>query len=114
MALFTKPDEESHGAMLLDDLRAIFDEKGVARLSSEDICNSLATLEHRPWAEFQHGRPITKPQLANLLAPFGIRPRNIRHGNEVVKGYERADFADAWLRYLPQPTNDEGRADVAV
>lgn len=114
VALFTKADEESHGAMLLADLRDTFDEKGAARLSSEDICNSLAALEHRPWAEFQNGRPITKPQLARLLAPFGISPKNIRQGDDVVKGYERADFADAWRRYLPQPTNDEGHADVAV
>jgi hypothetical protein len=37
----------------------------------------------------------------------------MRNGQDVVKGYERAAFADAWLRYLPPETEDEG-ANVAA
>jgi hypothetical protein len=57
---------------------------------------------------------MSKPQLASLLAPFGISPINIRIGQDVVKGYERAAFADAWLRYLPPETDKAGGPDVAA
>jgi hypothetical protein len=32
----------------------------------------------------------------------------------VVKGYEHAAFADAWLRYLPPETDKEEGPDVAA
>jgi len=38
--------------------------------------------------------------LADLLRPFGIRPKSLRHGDDVDKGYKRSDFKDAWSRYL--------------
>ena len=31
-------------------------------------------------------------QLATLLEPLGIAPRDLRIGNRVRKGYQRADF----------------------
>ncbi|HEY1470886.1 MAG TPA: DUF3631 domain-containing protein, partial [Candidatus Acidoferrum sp.] len=60
--------------------------------------------------------------LARLLHPFRIEPHNLRlPDGRVVKGYERADFLDAWSTYLPplpaatplqaaqtQPTNGQG------
>jgi hypothetical protein len=30
-----------------------------------------------------------------------VRPANIRRGMEVVKGYRREHFEEAWTRYLP-------------
>ena len=58
-------------------------------------------MEERPWPEWRGGKPITPPQLARALAPFGVRPVNIRVGKHVPKGYTEAAFADAWARYLP-------------
>ena len=43
---------------------------------------------------------MTPPQLARVLAPFGLRPVNIRLGLHVVKGYREAVFIDVWARYL--------------
>src|SRR5262249_12317536 len=40
-------------------------------------------------------------RLAKLLKPYGVKPRKIRVGDETVRGYYRADFAEAWKRYLP-------------
>lgn len=106
-------EEASQTAMALGDIRAIFNETGATKLSSGAICNALGKLEHRPWAEFRGGTVISKPQLAHLLAPFGISPINMRNGQEVVKGYERDAFADAWLRYLP-PETDQEEPDAAA
>lgn len=40
-------------------------------------------------------------RLGKVLAPFGAAPRAIRIGkNPPAKGYMRADFLDAWERYL--------------
>jgi hypothetical protein len=111
--LFKSAEEESQGAMLLADIRSIFVETGAPKMSSEAICMGLAKFEHRPWAEFRGGAALSKPQLAHLLAPFGIGPINMRNGQDVVKGYERAAFADAWLRYLPPEAEEEG-ANVAT
>ena len=43
----------------------------------------------------------TARHLSRLLHPYGILPKNIRVGNTVPKGYDVADFADAFSRYLP-------------
>lgn len=111
--LFQFAEEESDAAKLLADIRNIFGEEGATKLSSGAICDALGKLEHRPWAEFRGGTVISKPQLAHLLAPFGISPINMRNGQEVVKGYERDAFADAWLRYLP-PEADQEEPDAAA
>src|SRR5437588_712897 len=61
-------------------------------------------MEERPWAEWRKGKPITPPQLASLLKPFGIEPRTIRFGEggkSSAKGYLREQFEDAFARYLP-------------
>jgi hypothetical protein len=51
--------------------------------------------------EIREGRPISPVQLAKLLKPFGISPRDVRLGTEVLKGYHAEDFAEACARYLP-------------
>jgi len=55
----------------------------------------------RSWAEYAEGRPLTPRQLAQLLAGFRIRAKQIRQGAATRKGYLRADFTDAFRRYLP-------------
>jgi putative DNA primase/helicase len=93
------------GALLLADIRTIFDRSGRtdkdSRFASTAFCTELATMEERPWPEWRNGKPITPTQLAHVLRPFGIRPGTIRDGATTAKGYKRDDFADAWERYLP-------------
>jgi putative DNA primase/helicase len=57
-------------------------------------------IEGHPWADRKGGKPITKNALALLLAPFPIVSVNIRVGDRVVKGYQVAQFQDAFERYL--------------
>ena len=96
-------DTDGQGAMLLADIRDIYAAAAGYRLSSSQICQRLTEKEGRPWADYSNGRPITPNQLAKLLAPFGIKPANIRLGEGVVKGYSKDDFGDAWQRYTPHP-----------
>ena len=62
---------------------------------------ALIAIEGRPWAEWKAGKPITANGLARLLAPFAIAPGTIRTGTGTPKGYQLAQFEDAFARYLP-------------
>jgi hypothetical protein len=87
--------------MLLADIKAIFDDNGSDRLSSEQICEALVTMEGHPWAEFgKAGKPIIKNKLAYRLNRFGIGSATKRIGDQTAKGYYRHQFEEAWSRYL--------------
>jgi len=95
------PRESEDDTMLLADIRTVFDDKKTDRVWSEDVCEALAAMEGRPWAEYGKARkPISKNQLARLLKKFNIAPDNQRIGQQVLKGYHRHQFEGAWQRYL--------------
>nr|WP_246521921.1 DUF3631 domain-containing protein [Neoroseomonas terrae] len=94
------------GALLLADLRQLFLGSSATRLTSAGICEHLGQMEERPWPEWKHGKPMTPTQLARALAPFGVRPANLRQPDgKVPKGYHRDAFEEAWNRYLPSDTS---------
>jgi hypothetical protein len=96
-------EDESDGVLLLADLRKLFVEEDVVGLPSAKILKALEKLEHRPWAEWKNGKPMTTVQLAKELRVFGIRPRTIRLASGMTpKGYRLTDFKDAFMRYLPE------------
>ncbi|HUZ33096.1 MAG TPA: DUF3631 domain-containing protein [Xanthobacteraceae bacterium] len=97
-------DAEGMRVRLLADIRDVFDSAAAERLSSSDIVARLTAREDLPWGELRGGRPITAPMLANMLRQFGIRPKVFRSGDATPRGYLRADFADAWDRYLQPAT----------
>jgi len=89
-------------AQLLADIRDVFDGKGGDRLASKELCEGLAAIEGRPWAEFgKNQKAISPNQLANLLREFGIASRGVRIGDATPRGYMRDDFSDAFSSYLP-------------
>lgn len=102
-ALESGTDLAAHGrgVQLLADLRDLFAATRESRLPSQRICEALGQREDRPWPEIRDGRPISPVQLSKLLKPFGISPRDVRVGIDVLKGYHAEDFADAFARYLP-------------
>jgi putative DNA primase/helicase len=76
--------------MLLADVAAMFDEKPHAQVhKSEEIIEALNRMEHRPWPEWRQGKPMTARQLAKLLEPFDIAPRQHRQGDANRRGYPR-------------------------
>ena len=99
-----RDDPASLGEELLGDIADIFSkltipDKGI---SSANLTEALLAREDKPWKEANRGRPITQRWLALKLERFKIRTKNIRIGKEVLKGYERAMFEDAFARYCPQ------------
>jgi len=69
-------------------------------MASADICARLAENESNPWPEFRDGKPITVRQLARLLEPLDIRPRQFKMDKVNIRGYEIEDFSDSFARYL--------------
>lgn len=94
-------DDQSVRVTLLADVRTIFAERRADRLPSAELVQALAAIEGRPWAEWKAGQAITANDLARLLAPFAIKPGTIRTGGATPKGYQLAQFDDAFARYLP-------------
>jgi len=106
-AALTPKDSESIGPMLLGDIKAVFDDGSVDRLSSAEICTALCEMEGKPWADWK-GKNLTTNQLARLLKPFSIVTNTtVRVGTKTAKGYYRRDFEAAWQRYLTHETAQE-------
>jgi putative DNA primase/helicase len=86
---------------LLEDIRAILDRDRAGCIASERLLEDLNGDPERPWCTYNRGKPMTAKNLAGFLGHFGIKSRNVRptEGHQ-AKGYDRADFADAFARYL--------------
>ena len=54
----------------------------------------------RPWTELRKGKELTGIRLADLLRPYGVRPRTIWIGESSAKGYLEEDFTEVFRRYL--------------
>ena len=79
-------------------------------MSSRDLAEALIAIETSPWGEWRHGKGLNQSGLSQLLKPYGIGPHNIKlRGGDgkphVPKGYNRADFEDAWSRYRSSVPN---------
>ena len=93
-------DAQGIGVTLLADIKQVFIADGIF---SRDLIEKLAEMKERPWPEVCRGKPITERWLASKLAAFGIHSKNLRIGEEQFKGYELADFAEAFDRYPEAP-----------
>jgi putative DNA primase/helicase len=102
LALSAAADDESLRVELLRDIRGIFENKGNPdAVTTDDILAGLHEIEERPWNEYgRAGKPISSVQLARLLKPFEVKPRNVSITGNRAKGYPRERFTDAWKRYL--------------
>jgi hypothetical protein len=101
-------EDASTGVTLLADIRDIFGSTGEDKMTTKDLLDRLTAIEaDRPYAfwwedALKHDRlKSAATKLAKLLKPYGVTPRKIRVGNETIRGYYRADFVQAWKRYLP-------------
>jgi putative DNA primase/helicase len=93
-------DDESITVGLLADVRTIYDVRDVDVLTSEDLTAALVAMTDRPWADWSRGRPLSPARLARLVKPYGIVPTVHRVGTRTPRGYRRAQWLDAWTRYL--------------
>lgn len=100
----SKDNTPSLGVRLLADLRAVFGDADA--VPTETILERLHNLEESPWADLR-GKPLDARGLSNLLRQYGIKPGNVYVRDRASpKGYKRADFVDAWNRYVSAPDVD--------
>jgi hypothetical protein len=86
----------SPGQQLLSDIRVVFvgDFMG-----SGDLCAALNMLPESPW----HDEMLNTHRLARKLKEYDIHSTRNHAGTQ--RGYYRAAFRDAWVRYLSEPSD---------
>ncbi|MBA2383025.1 MAG: DUF3631 domain-containing protein [Chloroflexi bacterium] len=89
------PTELGEGA--LEGIQDAFED--VDHLATAELLRRLHDMDDAPWGDW-YGSPITARGLAKLLGPFRVVPVQKRVRGEKSRGYFRADFADAWGRYV--------------
>ncbi len=94
-----REDAESLGVRLLRDVRGVFDDKGSDRLPTGELLEALHAMEEAPLGSLR-GEALDARGLARLLKPYGVKPEKLREGDDTFRGYRRASFEDAWVRYL--------------
>lgn len=88
--------EPSAAIEVLEKCREVLPTDGNAGIRSENLAKKLGCSAH---------------SLARRLRPFGIRPRVFRIGKQTPRGYQRADFDDAFARYLDDGDEEEDEGD---
>jgi len=99
---YSDADDGSIKVQLLQDIHDAFEEAGYPKaMKTVDLLSVLHEAEDRPWYEWKKGKPMSPHSLATQLRPYGIKPTQIRFGEESLKGYYLETFLDAFSRYLP-------------
>ncbi len=90
---------------LLADCRTAFGTD--TALPTADLLERLKADPEAPWADYGPNG-LTAMKLATVLREYEIRSGNIRFlDGTQAKGYQRADFTDAWARYCPAPDTSD-------
>jgi len=101
------------GTLFLDILLVFASSKADA-LFSRSIVEGLASQADRPWFSLRIGHQLTERWLADRLREYDIRPRYLRLGDTVARGYILSDFQQAFKRYISHSEIDALHADSAV
>lgn len=102
--VLSRKNEESvsTGNELLSDIQYVFESKGVDRISTADLITALIADDEKPWATYNRGKPLSPRQLSKQLAAYNIKTKTVRFKQATPKGFELAQFEDAFARYLSQ------------
>jgi uncharacterized protein DUF3631 len=106
-----REDAASVGVRLLSDLRDVFGDRDA--MWTETILDHLHVLDESPWGDW-YGRSLNARDLARLLRPYDIRPRDVKLDDINRKGYRREDLSDPWRRYLPTPSATSATSATAL
>lgn len=97
-------DEPSINEQLLADIQIIFEKRKCERILTSVLLEELCSDDEAPWQTWNRGKELSSRQLANRLKGYDIRPTKWRMGNNPNnRGYVKADFQDAFRRYLSDP-----------
>src|SRR5262249_52595318 len=89
------------------EIKTMFEASTLDHLTSKTIIERLTADPEKRWAEWSRGKPITEKSVAGLLHEYRIISRNVGSKETQAKDYRKADFADAWDRYLPPQAREE-------
>jgi putative DNA primase/helicase len=104
-------EAEPIGALLMD-IFELFLRWQKQRIFTRDVVRWLEMCEDRPWMVLKKGTKVTGHWLGLQLSGYGIRPKTMRIENERAKGYELADFREAFRRYIPTVEVERLRAEL--
>jgi putative DNA primase/helicase len=93
-------DDLTIGAELLADIREVFGAKRIEHIGTAELIEALCADDEKPWATYNRGKPVTPRQIGKRLKEYDITSKNIRIGYGIIKGFEKSQFQDAFMRYL--------------
>lgn len=93
---------------LLSDIKQVFETSSKATFFSYELMMELTRDPDSRWSTWNRGKEMTPRQLSMRLSNFGIRSKTVRRGVDTKKGYQKAQFDDAFERYLASNTSDIG------
>ena len=119
MCLSTSAQERNPIGSLLFDIFCLFAADKVERMFTRQLVESLnMTFTDRPWSDLTRVRTaearqgVTERWLAQQLRPYGLRPRTMRIGEKLGKGYLWEDFLEVFRRYVPIAEVEEFREET--
>lgn len=129
-AYLKEESESKTGATLSTSLQLLSDIRdslnpGEEKIWTDVLIDRLCKLDDSPWSDhnFREGdgerRKIQSRQNSNHLKPYRVKPKPVRIGGDVQRGYHCSDLDIAFNRYLPtllavtplQLNNDGGPSD---
>jgi hypothetical protein len=113
IGLTARSQEESPVGALLLDIYMSFVGQNRERMFSREVVQALMAYEGRPWVDLTRGKLMSEQWLAKQLAPYGIKPKNMRIGDALAKGYVLADLMETFRRYIPKSALERLKAEVA-
>ncbi len=100
----------SVGVRLLVDIRTVV--ANLERIASADLAGKLNGLDESGWGGWHEGKGMNQRDLAGRLRAYGIDSKNLKMSDgSVLKGYDRADFDDAFARYLRDSSSATAATD---
>jgi putative DNA primase/helicase len=100
--------EKSARIRLLEDIRAIFTQRGVRRLTTAKLVRDLTQLPESPWSDWK-GKGLNAHTLGRLLGEWEIDSDAWRTKNGTRRGYRLDQFQDLFERYLSSPPSTSKR-----
>ncbi len=112
-------DNNPIGSLLMD-IWFLYTKAEVDRMFTRTLVDELNRFDNRPWSELVRVRTakapqgVTKQWLSQKLQPYGARPKTIRIGEHLAKGYMREDLDEAFRRYIPYSEVEALKAELAL
>lgn len=105
LCLSNRDEEQDPGVQILGDLRAVFVDP---KMRTAEMLGALRRLDDVAYeGDYRH---MTGAALARVLRAFQIKPKTLRFGQSIAKGYERSAFENAWARYVTDQLESAGLA----